>query len=161
MEKSVFHNLQHDRKWNVEIDGIPINIGDGVNQLEIAVVKLFNSINVECSSSHIEAIHRLPSKTEFKPTIVLFENRKIRDAVLKNKSKLKDLASLNLDIAGLYANSKIFIRPSLCAYYKTSQYNCRILKRHGLVKQVRTEDDGSIKIKTLQDEFKNKKHKKQ
>ena len=28
LEKSVFHNLQHDRKWNVEIDGIPINIGD-------------------------------------------------------------------------------------------------------------------------------------
>ena len=73
-------------------------------------------------------------------TIVFFENRKIRDAVLKNKSKLKDLTSLNLDIAGLYANSKIFIRPSLCAYYKILQYNYRILKRYGLVKQVRTDD---------------------
>ena len=96
MEKSVFHNLQHDHKWNVEIDRIPINFGDDMNQLEIAVVKLFNSINVECSSSDIGAIHRLLPKTEFKPNIVLFENRKIRHAVLKNKSILKDLTSLLL-----------------------------------------------------------------
>ena len=120
-----------------------------MKQLELAVIKLFNSLNVECSSSDIEAIHRLPSKTENKPTIVLFESRKIGDSLMKNTSKLKDIDSLNLDIVGLHMNSKIFIRPSLCPYY--IQFNCRNLKRQGLIKFVRTDNDGYIKIKTLQE----------
>ena len=33
IEKSVSQNLQHDRKWNLEIDGIPGIIGDDVKQL--------------------------------------------------------------------------------------------------------------------------------
>ena len=72
---------------------------------------------------------------------------------MKNKSKLKDIGSLNLDIVGLDMNSKIFIRPSLCPYYKTLQFNCRNLKRHGPIKFVRTDNDGYIKIKTLKEEF--------
>ena len=78
IEKLVSQNLQHDRKWNLEIDGIPGIIGDDVKQLELAVIKLFNSLNVECSSSDIESIHRLPSKSANKATIVLFESRKMR-----------------------------------------------------------------------------------
>ena len=68
---------------------------------------------------------------------------------MKNQSKLKDIGSLNLDIVGLDMNSNIFIRPSLCPYYKTLQFNCRNLKRQGLIKFVRTDNDGYIKIKTL------------
>ena len=88
-----------------------------------------------------------------KPTIIKFNNRKTVDKVFLNKSKLKDLNSLNIEISGITGDSKIFIRPSLCPYYKHLQYNCRILKRHDLIKFVATGDDGIIKIKTHDDRY--------
>ena len=153
LETSVFDNMRHGRRRNLEIDGIPANIGEDGKQLEIAALKIFKSINVDCTPRDIEAIHRLPSKLEPKPTIVLLNNRKIVEELHKNKAKLKNLASLNLEINGLDSNSQIYLRPSLCPYYKRLQYNCWLLRRNQQIKQVRTEDDGVIKIKTLDNVF--------
>ena len=80
--------------------------------------------------------------------------------MLKNKNKLKDLATFNLDIDGLDKDSKIYIRPSLCPYYKNLQFNCRILRRNNQIKQVRTEDDGTIKIKMFDDTYEKITHEK-
>ena len=75
LETSVFDNMRHGRRRNLEIDGIPANIVEDGKQLEIAALKIFKSINVDCNPRDIEAIHRLPSKLEPKPTIVLLNNR--------------------------------------------------------------------------------------
>ena len=88
LEKSVHNGLQHNRKWNVEIEGIPNNVGDDPKQLEDAAIKILRAINVSIVEKDIEAIHRLPSRNEIKPTIIRFNNRKTVDSIFYNKHKL-------------------------------------------------------------------------
>ena len=160
LEKSVHSGHQHRRKFNCEIDGIPTVVGEDSNNLKEAVVKFFGAIGSNCKKEDIDVIHRLKSRDDTKPTIVLFDSRRVRDEVLKNKNKLKNLASFKLDIDGLNNDSKIYIRPSLCPYYKNLQFNCRILRRNNLIKQVRTEDDGTIKVKMFDDTYEKITHEK-
>ena len=148
LEQTVHSNLQHKRLNNIEIDGIPTNIGEKSDQLEEAALKIFEAINVTVLSGDIQAIHRLPAKEgSIKPTIIQFVSRKTVSDIFENRKKLKNLSSLNIEIAGLTNTSKIFIRPSLCPYYRKMAYNCRELKRNGLIKEVFTSDEGIIKIK--------------
>ena len=128
--------MQHGRLSNIEIDGIPANIGDDRKQLEVAAIKILNAINVRCSPEDIESIHRLPAKTGIKPTIIKFLSRKTAENSLENKGKLKHLKDLNIDINGLNDDSHIYLRPSLSPYYRKIAYNCRILKRHQLTMMV-------------------------
>ena len=146
LEKDVYRGLQHDRLWNIEIEGIPTNIGDDPSQLEKAALAIFDAINVECYSENIEAIHRLPARVGIKPTILCIDSRKIVRNIHLNKNKLKDLKNLNLNIPGLTESSKLFINPSLTPYSKRLAYNCRVLRRAGHVTKIRIESDGLIKI---------------
>ena len=147
LEKSLYTSLQHNRLSNIEIDGIPANIVDDNAQLEEAAIKILTAINVKCSPDDIEAIHRLPSSLEIKPTIVKFISRKTAVKAFENKNKLKYLAALNIRINGLTEDCKIFIRPSQCPYYRLLAYNCRVLKRRGQIHTIFIQDDGIIKIK--------------
>ncbi len=119
LEKSSHGGLQHTRGWNIEIDGIPSEVGDERNDLEVAVISLVRGIGVEILESDIEACHRLPSRTEEKATIVRFHSRKVVHSIHDNKNKLKNLGDLGINIVGLEANSRIFIRASQCPYQKT------------------------------------------
>ena len=155
LEKASYRGLQHGREWNVEIDGIPSNIGDDPRQLEDAVVTLLGAINVEADHNDIDKIHRLPSRNndEPKPVIIRFHSRKLVQCIHENKRKLKDLGHLNVDIAGLRPDSRIYIRASLCSYYNNLAYNCRILKRAKLIESSKVSYDGKISIKTLDGSF--------
>ena len=153
LERAVHGGLQHDRKFNVEIDGIPANIGDDPVQLEEAVLVLFEALNISCDSGDIDAIHRLPSNKGIKPTIVRLRSRKTVEEIHANKNKLKNLSDLNVDIAGLQDDSQIYIRPSLCPYFRKLAYNCRQLKRGNLIKNTFVGDDGVIKIKLNDDKY--------
>ena len=146
LEKECHRGLQHGRGFNVEIDGIPKDVGDEPDELEDAALTIFAAIDVNLNDYDIDTIHRLPSKTEPKATIVRLVSRKSVRAIHQNKSKLKNLKDLNLDIAGITENSRIFIRASQCAYYKNLAYNCRNLKRAGLVHKVITGKDGRITL---------------
>ena len=131
LERTVNGGLQHGRKWNIELDGIPNEVGDEPTDLENAVVKILTGMNVFCEADDIQAIHRLPNKTgATKSTIVRFNSRKTSESALSNKMKLKNLKDMQLDIPGLKDDSQIYIRPSLCPYYRTLQYNGRLLKKH-------------------------------
>jgi hypothetical protein len=149
MEYACHRSQQNSRKFNVEFDGIPTEVGDEPEKLEEAVLKLLGKMDVPCESQDIDAIHRLPSKTGIKGTIVRLQRRKLRDEILKNKMKLKDLKHCNLDIAGLKGDSAIYVKPNLCPYYKTLAFNCRQLKKNGLINGTSVDDDGTVKIKTL------------
>ena len=153
LEKDSYRGLQHGREWNVEIDGIPANIGDQPQQLQTAVVTLLTAINVPIDAADIDTVHRLPSKNEIKPVIVRFHSRKWVRCIHENKNKLKDLADLNVEIAGLHPESRIYIRPSLCSYYKNLAYNCRLLKRGNFIENQKVSNDGKITIKTLDGSF--------
>ena len=151
LEKSVHHGQQHDRLWNLEIAGIPTHVGDEPEKLEEAALAIFGAIDVNCSPSNIEAIHRLKDKGNGRApvTILCIDNRKIVREIHQNKRKLKHLKDLNIDIPGLNDQSKIFINPSLTPYTRSLAYNCRLLRDDGLIEKVRVDDDGSIKIKLV------------
>lgn len=153
LERACYASLQHNRGWNIEIDGIPANVGDDPIQLERAVLNLCNGINVMADRYDIDTVHRLPSDRSPKPTIVRFTTRKVVRDIHDNKSKLKDLDELNLDIPGLNRESKIFIRASQSSYNKNLAYNCRLLKRSHQVAQVITGKDGRLTLKTLDGEY--------
>ena len=146
LEKACHRGLQHGRSFNIEIDGIPANVGDDVNQLQDAALKIFQAINADVLEYDIDTIHRLPSRKSPKPTIVRLVSRKSVRSIHANKRKLRDLGELDIDIPGINENTRIFIRPSQCAYYKNLAYNCRLLKREGLVEKVINANDGRITI---------------
>ena len=158
LERSVHSGLQHNRKFNVEIDGIPVNIGDEPSQLEVATVKLFNAINVNCVAADIDAIHRLPSRNSVKPTIVRLKSRKTVEKIFENKGKLKTLNLQNVGIAGINAESEVYIRPSLCPYYRNLAFNCRLLRNDKYIKSVFIGDNGNIKIRLLDDSYEKIRH---
>ena len=147
LEKSSFGDSQHSRRGTIEIDGIPNNVGEEPEKLEGAVIKILKSIDVSCNPDDIEAVHRLPSKGVIKPTIIKFVSCKTAESAYRNKHKLKQ-------IDGLKDDSAIYIQPSLSPYFKKLAYNCH-LKRNKFIESTFTNDDGSIKIKTLQGRCKN------
>lgn len=53
LEKSLHSNLQHDRKWNVEIDGIPTEVGEDHGKLEEVVIQILAAISVPCKPEDI------------------------------------------------------------------------------------------------------------
>ena len=150
LEKDSYSSQQHQRGWNVEIDGVPVNIGDEPAQLEIAAIEIFRGINVEITPDDIDTIHRLPSSRneEPKPVIIRFRSRKHVRELHDNKSKLKNMSNLNINVAGITEQSRVYIRPSLCRYYRNLSYNCRVLKRNGMIDRVSVANDGKISIKT-------------
>ena len=85
-------------------------------------------------------------------------NRKLVEEINYNKAKLKNLNTLEIDIIGLTPTSHIYIKPSLSPYNGKLAYNCRLLKRDGKIAKVITEDDGTIKIVTLNNDFIKIKH---
>ena len=85
-------------------------------QLERAVIQLLNNINVLADEYDIDTVHRLPSQRSPKTTIVRFNSRKVVRDVHLNKHKLRNLDELNLEIPGINADSKIFIRASQSPY---------------------------------------------
>ena len=123
LERACHAGLQHNRGWNVEIDGLPANVGEDPDQLEDAVLHLFNKINVPADQFDIDTVHRLPSERSPKPTIVRLMSRKVVRDLHLNKNKLKNLNELDLDIPGINANSKIFIQASQSPYIKNLAYN--------------------------------------
>ena len=153
LERACHSGLQHNRGWNVEIDGIPANVGEDPIQLEKAVLELFNKINVPADRFDIDTVHRLPSERSPKPTIVRLMTRKVVRDLHLNKNKLRNIDELDLDIPGINQNSKIFIQASQSPYIKNLAFNCRLLKRSHLIAQVITGKDGRLTIKTLDGDF--------
>lgn len=153
LERSSHGGLQHTRGWNIEVDGIPEVIGDERKDLKSAVITLLNGIGVDIGEGNIEAVHRLPSRTAPKPVIVRFYSREFVHEIHEKKKKLKDLSALGIELNGLDANSKIYIRASQCPYHKNLSYNCRLLRRAELISQVIVGKDGKTTIKTLDNKF--------
>ena len=159
LEIDAYDGLQHSRKSNVEIDGIPNAIGEEPDNLELAAKKILSAIGVTVGEKDIEAIHRLPSVNKtIKSTIIRFNNRKTVSEIWKNKAKLKELANLNIELEGLNGSSRIFIKPNLCPYYNNLAWNCRLLKNAGLISAAITANDGHVLVKTLNNRFIKIKH---
>ena len=151
LEEECHRGLQHGRGWNIEIDGVPTEVGDDPEDLRCAFLSICETFNISVFDIDIETIHRLPSRQSPKPVIVRFISRETAREIHNKKLRLKDLCDRvdGMDIAGLTADSKIYIRPSLCSYYRCLAFNCRALKRNKLLTRVYVSDDGKISIRLL------------
>ena len=75
LEKECHRGLQHGRGWNIEIDGIPRQVGDDPEDLRNAFLAICETFNIDVHDIDIETIHRLPSKQLIKPVIIRFTTR--------------------------------------------------------------------------------------
>ena len=109
-------NEQYSRRNNIRIRGLPIP--DGSNGPELVSTWIGRTLGLpDVTASDIAAAHRLPARTgKLESVIVRFQNRQVRDRVIKARKSLKntaysiadDLTSLNLSlITRLKADDRI------------------------------------------------------
>ena len=64
LEKQCHRGLQHGRGWNIEVDGLPKQLGDNPSDLRDAMCNIFTIFNIDVGEDEFETIHRLPSKQD-------------------------------------------------------------------------------------------------
>ena len=104
-------NEQYSRRECLEIPGVPESVTD--DDLEGKVLNLAEKIDVEVYPEHIQACHLIKSNVGTKKLIIKMSRRKDADKIRRAKEKLK---GLYLSLIGIV--SAVFIKDSLCRYYK-------------------------------------------
>ena len=137
--KNTFSNDQYMRQNNIEIDGIPDDIGD--DNLEKKCIEILEAINIKVDSYEIEDCHRLKKgRASPKTTIMRFVNRRASKTALRNKKKLKDV-----NVNGVIG-TQLYIRENLSWYNKNLAAKCRRLKKAGKVIDTWTHS-GLVRVK--------------
>ncbi|KAK3725833.1 hypothetical protein QZH41_003800 [Actinostola sp. cb2023] len=104
---------QYQRKYNVEIHGIPESPDEEVDQL---IVKLAESINVDIDYDDLDIAHRIPSRAKIRPIIVKFKAYEDKSNFYAARSKLKYLKVNDHDFNGA---SSIYINENLTSHRKS------------------------------------------
>ena len=123
LEKQQSKSEQYNRRNTIKISGISNEVSDQ-NLEETVICK--DSGN-EVNSLDIEGCHRLSlgrnATNTNKRVIVKFVNMEHSEAILQHKK-------------GIIKKSKVFVRHSLCPYYRFLWRKCKELQRKGRVNQV-------------------------
>ena len=119
---------QYYRRNNIEITGIPDNIGD--KNLERSVIEVFKGADNQISHNDIEVCHHIgTSKSNSKKTIVRLVNRTYCKQILYNRKTFK-----NFDGSGIgMPNTKIFVNENLTNSNHQLAFNCRKLKKEKFI----------------------------
>ena len=134
-QKKQLRTNQYGRLENIEISGIPTNVGD--DNLEEKVQKVLKKIDVDVKRGDMAACHRLGKAK--KTTIVRFTNRKHADKVFQNIKKTQDV---NFDDI-LPRGSKVYINANLCPEFKDIFYKLKLCKGEGLINGYGTDRRGA------------------
>ena len=134
-EESINSLEQYGRRNNIEISGIPESVDD--KKLEEKVVEVLNKIDVNISTSDIEACHRLGKfKNKQRKTIIRFVNRKHAKTALLNRKRLKQVDTTSLGLE----NRNVFINENLTYSNGKIAFHSRNLKRNSLIEKCYTRD---------------------
>ena len=107
--------------------------------LEEKVIQVLSEIQVNVSSSDIEACHCIgKSKNSSIKTIVRFINRKYAKKALINR---KGLININKSSLILPSSDNIFINENLTQMNNKIAFHCRKLKRNGQIHKTYSRDD--------------------
>ena len=145
-EKRINMMEQHSRKVNLEIDGIP----DAIEQKDLKsyVVDILRHAEVDpVSTDDIEVVHRLNSKKTPKTTIIRAK-RDFLEKVYAKKKIMRSVGKNKMNVA-----STFYVNESLSTSSKTLAFNCRKLKKAGLITDT-WYSNGKIKLKTLDNNIK-------
>ena len=138
IEKQCWANAQYSRKECLEISGIPWSVSD--NDLEDVVCKAITKAGVEVSDKDIEDCHRVGKRGT---TIVKFCKRKFSKQVLNVR---KDLTKLSMEDLQLTGQEKLYIKLSICPYYRVLWPKSKSLHSMGKIYSYYV-SNGTIKIK--------------
>lgn len=106
--KQLIDLQQYSRRNNIELKGIPFTENE---DLEKVVEKIADCLRVELSSQDLDVVHRVPTKTNNVPNIVVkFVSWSKRDKVLKSARKNR----LNTAMLGFKTNVPVFVNEHLC-----------------------------------------------
>ena len=113
--------------------------------LEETVTSVLSDIEVNVFPNDVEACHRIRKSDSNKSnkTEVRFLNRKHCKKALLNRRKLQNL---DKEKHSFSQNTKVFINENLTVMNENIAFNCRKLKRSGLVRACFT-IDGIVRIK--------------
>ena len=142
-ESSVNALEQYGRRNNIAVSGIPVHVS--YRDLEETVISVLSDIEVNVSPNDVEACHRIgkPDSNKSKKAIACFLNRKHCKKALLNRRKLQNLVKEKHSFS---QNTKAFINENLTVMNEKIAFNCRKLKRSGLVHACFT-IDGIFRIK--------------
>ena len=138
---SIESNNQYVRRNNIEISGIPNKVADDV--LEDKVIEVLELIDVKVKKRDIEACHRLPptKKNKTKRVIVRFVNRKKSESCLLAKKKLADIDPTDLNFK---EGTKLYLSENFNSHFRTLAWNCRELRRGGLINKFKYQNEAFI-----------------
>ena len=90
---SVNHHAEYSRRNTIEFHGVPIKQNETPKDVVDIVCNIAKILKVELSPIHIDAAHRLPSRSAVKPIIVKLVNRWKKDEIMKARIPImaKDL----------------------------------------------------------------------
>ena len=149
---------QYGRRNNVEIHGIPEIPAENLPDI---LTKIGEKLGCEIQRSDIDVIHRLPGKdNKPRPVIARLVRRSVRDALLKERFKLANVKTHQLDI-NVNEQNKIFINENLTPDRRKLFYLTRQKKdekdykfawiRNGLIFLRKTENSEVIKVTCMDD----------
>ncbi|XP_077966443.1 uncharacterized protein LOC144420015 [Styela clava] len=120
----------HERRSrldNLEFHNIPFSTGENCENL---ITDLCKKIDVPIQSFDISNCHRLSKNNKKKPSPIIakFINRKTRDRIIKNRSKIKSL-DISTVFQKISRSTKVFVIENLSDTNKDLFFKARDLKR--------------------------------
>uniref|UniRef100_A0A8D8SSS6 FP protein C-terminal domain-containing protein n=1 Tax=Cacopsylla melanoneura TaxID=428564 RepID=A0A8D8SSS6_9HEMI len=157
MEISVDEMDQYSRIKNIQIDGVPVTRDEDLKEV---VKTMGQKIEVNIKSEDIDAIHRIPSRSNAnpEPIVVQFVTRQMKENVVK-KSKEKRVCTDDLNMQ--CANKPVFVNEHLTRKRKNIMFEARKLKneknykflwsRNGKILIKKNETSITIQLNSLDD----------
>lgn len=135
LEKDVHDLQQYSRRNNLEIKGIPLSTKEDVYCILEYTAK---SLNLPYNRQDISTAHRLPSRNQDIPVIIVaFISRSVRDSWLAAAKKRR----LNTkDISVHLADGPVFVNPHLTGYNKALLGRAKHLAREKKLHSAWTKD---------------------
>lgn len=157
LEISVDEMDQYSRIKNIQIDGVPVTRDEDLKEV---VKTMGQKIEVNIKTEDIDAIHRIPSRSNAnpEPIVVQFVTRQMKENVVK-KSKEKRVCTDDLNMQ--CANKPVFVNEHLTRKRKNIMFEARKLKneknykflwsRNGKILIKKNETSTTIQLNSLDD----------
>ena len=117
LERSAVNNAQYPRIESLEVNPVPLDIGDNV--LEETVCRAISLTRNEVTPDDLHACRGLKNKDR---VILKFKDRKLKRSIEINR---KVLQQKSLELSQLKFSGKLFISESMCYGNERLAYKCR------------------------------------
>ena len=141
---------QYTRRENIKISGLAEEEGEDLAE---KVIKIASDIGIRVTRQEISAVHRIGKTMQRKPRAVIcrFINRSIKDDLILNRKKLKDIPTYK---GTVFINEDLTtLRYKLMTYAKSVPNVDRINSRNGKL-YCNLRDKNLVVIETADDLFK-------